>query len=157
MVYTELNNLLFINTVDVYATYSVFLAEDKPGDHSNMDALLKPSAMKTNVAVDIREVAGESYSADLKPKNQARDITLSFICHGDGKTGFLTNYKNFISFIKAGLTGKGWLAITLPEIANTTFNVFVLDCSEYSNLTYMADGMVAARFKIRFREPNPAI
>lgn len=157
MIYNELKNLLYINNVDIYDTYNVFLAEDKQGDHTNMDALLKPSAMKTNVAVDIRELPGESYSFDLKPKNQARDVTLSFICHGDGKTGFLTNYKAFIAFVKAGLNGTGWLSLTIPEIPSTTFTFFVQDCGEYNNLTYMGDGMVAARFKIRFREPDPTI
>lgn len=156
MVFTELNNLLLINNVDVYATYKVFLAEEKMGDHTNMEALLKPSSMKTNTAVDIREQAGEKYSADLKPVNQARDITLYFICHGDSKADFLNNYKSFIAFIKAGKTNTGWLDLKVAEL-DTVFKIFVVECSEYSQLTYLDDDLVAARFKVKFREPQPAI
>lgn len=156
MVFTELNNLLLINNVDVYATYKVFLAEEKMGDHTNMEALLKPSSMKTNTAVDIREQAGEKYSADLKPVNQARDITLYFICHGDSKADFLNNYKSFIAFIKAGKTNTGWLDLKVTEL-DTVFKIFVVECSEYSQLTYLDDDLVAARFKVKFREPQPAI
>ena len=156
MVFTELNNLLLINNVDVYATYKVFLAEEKMGDHTNMEALLKPSSMKTNTAVDIREQAGEKYSADLKPVNQARDITLYFICHGDSKADFLNNYKSFIAFIKAGKLNTGWLDLKVAEL-ETVFKIFVLECSEYSQLTYLDDDLVAARFKVKFREPQPVI
>lgn len=156
MVFEELNNLLLINNVDVYATYKVFLTEEKIGDHTNMEALLKPSSMKTNTAVDIREQAGEKYSADLKPVNQARDITLYFICHGDSKADFLNNYKSFIAFIKAGKTNTGWLDLKVAEL-DTVFKIFVVECSEYSQLTYLDDDLVAARFKVKFREPQPAI
>lgn len=156
MVFEELNNLLFINNVDVYATYKVFLAEDKMGDHTNLEALLKPSSLKTNTAVDIREQAGEKYSADLKPVNQARDIILDFICHGDSKANFLSNYQSFIAFIKAGKNGTGWLDLKVAEL-DTTFKIFVQECSEYSQLTYLEDDLVAARFKVKFREPQPAI
>ena len=82
MIFEELKNLLLINAIDVYATYKVFLAEEKVGEYTNLESLLKPSALKTNTAVDIREETGEKYSDDLKPKNQARDVQLNFICHG---------------------------------------------------------------------------
>ena len=112
--------------------------------------------MKTNTAVDIREEVGVKYSADLKPVNQSRDITLHFLCHGDSKTDFLNSYKSFVSFIIAGKTNTGWLDLKVAEL-DTVFKIFVLECSEYSQLTDLDEGLVAARFKVKFREPRPVI
>ena len=36
-----LKGLLYINNVDVYETYGAFLTEEKQGDTSNYDALMK--------------------------------------------------------------------------------------------------------------------
>lgn len=156
MIFNELKNLLYINDVDVYSWFKVFLAEEKVGDHTNMEALLKPSSLKANVAVDIREQTGEKYSADLKPVNQARDVTLHFLCHGDSKTDFLNNFQAFINFIKVGKNGTGWLNLKVAEL-DTIFKLFAQECSEYKQLTYISDDLVAARFSIKFREPQPAI
>lgn len=156
MVFEELNNLLLINNVDVYATYKVFLTEDKMGEHTNIESILTPSSMKTNTPVDIREQPGEKYSSDLKPVNEARDITLYFICHGDSKTDFLNNYQSFIAFIKSGKNGTGWLDLKIAEL-DIVFKIFVKQCSKYSQLTYLNDDLVAAMFKVTFREPQPVI
>lgn len=156
MTYTILLNKLLINAIDVYSVYKVFLTEESQGKQTNMSALLKASNLKTRTAVNIREEKGEKYPADLMPVNEARDVTLYFAVHGDTLAGFLSNYRSFIAFIKAGTGGKGWLNIKVAEI-DETFKMFVDECGEYEQLTYLEDGQVASRFKIKFHEPQPTI
>ena len=156
MIYEELKGLITINSIDIYSQYHAFLCESKDSEFTNYEALLKPSATKTNTAVNIREKAGEDLPSDLQPQNDARDFVLFFAIHGDGESDFYTKYTNFISFLKTGLNGTGWLDIKLTDLP-TAFHVHVKDCSDYKNLTAIDVDLVAAQFKITFHEPKPFI
>lgn len=151
----DFHNLMTINGVDPYAAYRVWLF-DKQGEQSNLDALMKPAPVKANVGVSLREQRGRKYSADLLPVTDERDFTLYFACHGDNNTDFLANYGGFISFLKQGLDGKGWLNIQLVNIPGYTFRCFVKEASSYEAKTYMDEfDVVAACFKVVFTEPQP--
>jgi hypothetical protein len=146
-----LEGLLFINETDIYVEYGAFLTEDKAGDNTNYAALLKPSAMKPYVAVSFREENGEKLPEELLPRWEARDITLQFAIIADNAATFKTNYKAFIVFLKSG-----WLDIDVPEL-DETFKMYFVSCTDYEQLTPVSATTVAAKFKVKFREPNPYI
>lgn len=145
-----LEGLLFINDIDVYVRFGAFLTEDKPGDTANYSALLKPSPLKTTKPVNFREENGEKYPEELTPASEARDVTLYFAIAAESGPDFMKKYEDFIKMLKSG-----WLNIRLPELTKV-FRMFYVSCSEYSQLTALNDGRVAARFKVKFREPSPS-
>lgn len=155
MDFTELHNLLLINTVDVYTAYRAFLVEDKKADHSNMDELLTAAPVKKPVGVSFREDNGRKYSANLKPAKDERDFTLYFAIHGDSEADFLNNYAGFINFLRNGLNNTGWLTMVVDGITGYSFKCFLKEVGKYEQLTYMDDDLVASRFKITFTEPEP--
>lgn len=151
----DFHSLMTINGIDPYVRYRAWLF-DKLGEQSNLDALMKPAPIKTNAGVNLREVKGRKYSADLLPVTDERDFTLYFACHGDNNADFLTNYAGFISFIKQGLSSTGWLSIQLTNIPGYTFHCFVKEVSAYEAKTYMDEfDVVVACFKVTFVEPEP--
>ena len=146
-----LEGLLFINDNDVYKTYGAFLSEDKAGDNTNYAALLTPPKTKTYTAVTFREQDGEKLPGKLNARFEARDFTLQFTIVADGKADFVLKYKAFVSMLKSG-----WLEIRLPEL-DKTYRVYYKECSGYDQLTTLTGTSVAAKFKVKFREPNPTI
>lgn len=151
----DFHNLMTINGTDPYVAYRVWLF-DKQGEQTNLNALLKPAAIKVNTGVSFRELPGRKYPADLAPVTDERDITLYFACHGDNDADFLANYTGFISFLKQGADGTGWLNVQLSDIPGYTFRCFVKQADAYEAKTYMNEyDVVAACFKITFTEPSP--
>lgn len=146
-----LNGLLYINDTDVYKQYGAFLCEDRSGDNSNYAALLQPAAMKAHKGVDFREQNGEKYPDTLTPALSAREVTLQFAIQAADTTAFLRQYAAFLAFVKSG-----WLNLRLPELERT-FRMFYLSAMEYKQLTPLGNGDVAAKFKLKFREPQPFI
>jgi hypothetical protein len=144
-----LDGLLLINGVDVWQEYGVFLSEDKAGDYTNYTALLKPAAMKPHVAVAFREENGERLPDNLLMRSEARDVTLYFAIMAADAATFITNYAAFVQFLKGG-----WLEIEVPETGRT-FRMYCAACSDYSQLTPLDGDAVGARFKVKFREPEP--
>ena len=150
-----LGGKMYINDTDVWTKYGVFLAEKKRGDRNNLKAIMTPSKTKTHVAVDIREEDGEKYSSELDVKNQARDVKLCFALYADTRKEWLSQYKAFIDFLKAG--DKGWLVLYFPDI-ELKLTVFFKEGSDYEPLTYLwREGKQASRFYVTFREPKPVI
>ncbi|GAB6010796.1 hypothetical protein [Viscerimonas tarda] len=145
-----LEGLLLINETDVYEEYGAFLCEDKAGDHANYSALLKPAAMKPYVSVAFREENGERLPDELLPASEARDVTLQFAIIAESATDFMEKYTGFVLFLKAG-----WLDVDVPETGKV-FRMYCASCSNFDQLTDLDDGTVAARFSIKFREPNPS-
>jgi hypothetical protein len=146
-----LKGLLLINGTDVYLEYGAFLMEDRVSDHTNYTALLRPANMKSYVAVSFRDENGEKLPAQLTPCSEARDVTLQFAIIADSATSFKTKYKGFIQFLKSG-----WLNVNVTELG-TTFKMYFAACSDYEQLTSVAATSVAAKFKVKLREPNPSI
>lgn len=149
----DYKNLLFINGKDVFAEYGAYLAEKKESEHKNYDSLMKPSAAKANVPVDYREENGERHPDDLAPAFEARDVELRFAIIAPDTNSFLDQYFDFIRALKMG--DKGWLLFRFPELNNLTFKMFYKDSTEWEQLTFFEDGMVAAYVRVKFREPNP--
>lgn len=54
---------LYINNLDAYATYGVFLANDRGGTYDNLSALMTPPPVKKYTTVDYRERDGEEVDA----------------------------------------------------------------------------------------------
>lgn len=145
-----LEGLLYINDKDVYTTYKAFLCEDKDGDFSNYAALLKPPAMKPYTSVATREIDGEKLPQTLTPAIEPRDVVLQFALCAPDKASFISAHRNFIDMLRSG-----WLNFYLPEL-NKIYKMVYLSCTDYSQLTPFA-GEVAAKFKVKFREPKPVI
>jgi hypothetical protein len=141
--------LLLINGVDVCAQYGAFLSEDKASDHTNYAALMKPAGMKPYIAVSFREENGERLPDALNAKSEARDVTLQFAIIAEEATSFMQKYSGFIQFLKSG-----WLNINLPELSKT-FRMYFVSCAGYDQITAISNTEVAAKFKVKFREPNP--
>lgn len=146
-----LSGLLFINSNDVYNAYGAFLAEDNAGDHTNYSALLAPPKMKAYTAVSFREHDGEKLPANLTPAFEARDVTLQFAIVSAGKADYIRKYKDFLTLLKSG-----WLDIRLPELSKT-YRMYYKESSGYDQLTQLDEETVAAKFKVKFREPVPTI
>lgn len=152
---TVLEGKILINGTDIWKEYGAFLVEERRGGRENLNAIMTPSKTKSHVAVNIREENGEKYSNKLVVANEARDVTLYFALFADTREEWLTRYRAFISFLKAG--ENGWLDITFPEL-DMTLHVFYQDCPGYKSLTYLwQEGKHAGRFRVKFREPQPAL
>ena len=151
----DFHGLMTINGVDPYVLYRVWLF-DKMGEHSNINALLKPAPIKVNNPINFREVPGRQYPTDLKPITDEREFTLNFACHGDNDADFILNYFNFITFLKSGATNTGWLTIQLANIPSLSFKCFVKSPDSYDSKTYMDEkDIVVGTFKVIFTEPEP--
>lgn len=146
-----LEGLLYINDVDVFTTYGAFLCEDQDKDNTNYAELMKPATMKPYVSVDFREQDGEKLPDELIPRFEPRDITLQFAIVAVDKADFLTKYSAFVTMLRAG-----WISLNLPEL-DKTFRMYYVNCSQWDQITPFDDGDVVAKFKIKFREPIPAV
>lgn len=150
-----LEGLVLINNTDIWTEYGVFLVEDKRGGMENLTAILTPSKVKADTAVNIRELDGEKYSAVLTPRNEARDVTLHFALYNKTKAGWMKKYFDFVNFLKRGK--DGWLEMTFPQL-EVTLRVKYADCTKFTPLTYLwREGVHAGKFKVKFREPVPVI
>lgn len=149
-----MTQLLYINGLDAYATWGVFLAEDKPSERRNYAQLLTPPPTKARQAVSFAEEDGERLPRDLAPAHDARDLTLTFALTAPSKSAFLTRYSAFLQALKTGQ--KGWLELRLTELAKT-YTLYYLSASSYRQLTPLEGGAVAALIDIKFREPKPTI
>ena len=144
-----LKGLLYVNNVDVYEEYGVFLTEDASGKHDNYSALLTSPRTKPYVAVNFREDNGEKLPTVLPdPAFEARDVTLYFAIIADVASSFKARYFAFINFLKSG-----WLEMRLTEL-NRNYKMYYLECPGHEQITDF-EGQVAARFKVKFREPVP--
>uniref|UniRef100_UPI004025549B hypothetical protein n=1 Tax=Parabacteroides distasonis TaxID=823 RepID=UPI004025549B len=150
-----LGGLVLVNAIDIWREYGVFLVEDKRGGMENLAAILTPSKVKAETAVDIREEDGEKYSAVLTPRNEARDVTLHFALYNRTKAGWMKQYFAFVNFLKQGK--GGWLDINFPQL-ELQLRVKYADCTKFTPLTYLwREGVHAGKFKVKFREPVPVI
>lgn len=150
-----LGGLVVVNGTDIWEEYGAFLTEEKRGGMDNLTAILTPSKAKEDTAVNIREEQGEKYSAVLAPRNEPRDVTLSFAMVNKTQSGWMKNYFAFVNFLKQGK--DGWLDITLTQLS-LTLHVKYTDSTKFTPLTYLwKEGVHAGRFKVKFREPVPII
>ncbi|WP_304961388.1 hypothetical protein [uncultured Duncaniella sp.] len=146
-----MNGLLYINGRDVWSDFGAWLTEEKEGDTKNYSALQKPPATKSHVAVSFREQDGEKLPKRLVQKWEPRDIALKFAVAAADRESFIARRDAFVSFLKDG--SDGWLDMRVPELGRT-YRIYYKDCSDYEHLEDIG-GMVAARFTVVFREPNP--
>lgn len=146
-----LKGLLYINNVDVYETYGAFLTEEKQEDTTNYDALMKPSEVKEQEEVSIKERDGVELPAELIQSLKARDVSLKFAISAQDKASFLSNYMAFLEMLRKG--NKGWLDVYLPEL-DMHFAFYYKSADKYKQLTDF-DGQVMGRFTVVFREPKP--
>ena len=150
-----LSGLVLINGIDIWKKYGVFLAEERRGRMDNLTAILTPSKAKADTAVNIREEQGEKYSSTLTPRNEPRDVTLTFALYNKTQAGWMKNYFDFINFLKLG--NGGWTDISFTQL-DLTLHVKYSDSSGFTPLTYIwKEGVHAGRFKVKFREPVPII
>ncbi len=147
-----LNGLLMINDIDPWVEYGAFLVEDKPGDMKNYSELLKPSAVKSQKEVSLREHDGVKVPDEIVQTWEARDVTLQFCIFAADRKEFHERYSGFVNMLRTG--EKGWLDIYLPELSRH-FRMYYKECSEYKQLTDF-EGEVAGRFSVKLREPNPS-
>ena len=141
---------VYINDTDIYTEFGAFLSEQRKGAKENSKSIFTPSKLKKQVAVDFREKPGEKYPKNLMNVNEARDVTLTFCIYAKTKADWLSKYKAFITFIKAG-----WLDFYFPSIDHR-MRMFYKSCSGFSPISYIwVEGVQAAHFKIVFREPSP--
>lgn len=147
-----LEGLLYINDVDVYKEYGVFLAEKAQDGHENYDALLAPSDTKEQTAVNIREEDGEKLPDTLVVTFKPRDVTLYFAVNAGSRAEFLKRRSDFLAFLRKGR--GGWLDFHLPE-AGRTFRFYLKSFPSWEQLAF-GEEFSAARFQVTFREPKPA-
>lgn len=135
---------------DVFEEFGVFLTEEREGEFSNYSELLTPPAMKPYTEVNFREENGVRLPDELPtPCYEARDVNLSFALIAESNADWVAKYSNFLTLLKSG-----WLQLEVPELGKT-FRLYYKECSQYTQLTRIEVGVVAAKLKIRFREPNP--
>lgn len=150
-----LSGLVLMNGTDIWTEYGAFLCEDKRGEMSNLTAILTPSKAKTDVAVDFREANGEKYSDVLTPRNEARDVTLSFALYAETKAQWTARYMAFVNFLKQGK--DGWLSVEFPQLG-LTLRLKYSETTSFTPLTYLwTEGVHAGKFRVKFREPEPVV
>lgn len=152
-----LSGLALFNGIDIWTEYGVFLCEDKQGDRKNQNALMRPSKLKSETAVNIREESGEKYSTVLNPRNEPRDLSLQFALYNSTQAGWISKYVAFINFLKQGK--DGWLDMEFPQLG-LTLHVRYTDCDSFDSWTPLwvpGLGVYANKFTIKFREPVPII
>ncbi len=150
-----IGGLFFINGVDVWKEYGVFLTEEKEGGRENQTAILTPSKVKSHTAVNIREEDGEKYSKKLTVANEARDMTLTFALYAPSRSEWFSKYRSFIAFLKQG--EDGWLTLYYPQL-DLRQKVYYKESSGFKPLTSLwRDSVQASRFRVKFREPVPVI
>lgn len=150
---TILKGLLYINDEDVYEKYGAFLTEEREGEFSNYEELLKPPAMKAYTAVAFREEDGEELPDVLpSPRFEARDVTLYFALVAPTRAEWLQKYAFFVAFLKTG-----WLNINVKELGKT-YKMYYKQCSQYTQVTPLENGkVVAGKLKVVLREPKPVV
>ena len=150
-----LGGLTIINGRDIWEDFGAFLTEEKRGGMENLSALLTPSRGKKDTAVSMREEHGERYSATLTPANEPRDVELRFAIYNPTRAGWIRAYMGFVQYLKKG--NDGWLDMEFPQL-ELRLRVKYTDCGKLSPLTYLwREGVQAARFRVKFREPVPII
>lgn len=155
---TLLSGLLTINGTDAYTEWGVFLTEDKPGDMENLKQILAPAGLKAQTGVNISTEAGRRYSDSLDLQQDERDVTLYFAQYALSRQEWFDNYRSFLTALKAGYdeTHKGWLRLGLPTLG-ITMTLFMTGVTQVTPLTYLwQTGVQAAKYKIRFKEPEPS-
>lgn len=149
------SGLFFVNGIDVWTRFGVFLTEEKKNGRDNLTAILSASKTKKHTAVNIRENNGEKYPYTLVVANEARSVILHFALYAPTKSEWLKRYLEFISFLKTG--EDGWLTLYFPQL-DITIRGFYQDSSDFKPLTYLwREGVQASHFKIKFWEPEPII
>ena len=130
---------LYINNLDAYATYGVFLANDRGGTYDNLSALMTPPPVKKYTTVDYRERDGEEVDVTL-PRYEARDVSLRFAMVAESELDFRTRYKAFVDVTE---TGK-------------TYRLYYQSCPGMVMRTRLrTTGRLAAMWTVKFREPKP--
>lgn len=144
-----LTGLLYINEVDAWTRYGVFLSEERAAESSNYSTLLALPSMKPHKAISYREEDGERLPSTLDCRFEARDMTLHMTLIAGSKEEFLSRHRAFIGLLKSG-----WLTLRLPEL-NRSYRIYYLSGGDYKQLTSLEGDLVAAQFSIRLREPQP--
>lgn len=146
-----MEGLLYINGIDTYLEYGVFLAEDSEDGTFNYSNLLSLPAMKEYTAVNIREENGEKLPEQLPdPCYQPRDLELQFAIEAHNSNDFLLRRSKFIKMLCAG-----WVSMRIPEL-DRTYKLYYRSTTPYSQIVPLGhlQGDVA-KFKVKFREPQP--
>lgn len=144
--------LLYINGVDAYTGYGVFLAEKKAGELTNYEALMTPSSTKEHVALNYKDRDGEQLPKKLAHKLEPRDIELRFAIVGTSLSDYLAKRRAFVSMLIEG--DNGWLTLRLPELGHD-FKVYFKGVTEWEQLTLSKEGKTVAMVTVKFREPEP--
>jgi len=140
---------LYINNLDAYTTYGVFLAKDRGGTYDNLSALMTPPPAKRHTTVDYRERDGEEVIVE-EVRFEARDVSLHLAMVTDDEQEFRTRYKNFIDVLRSGL-----LNVRVSEIGKT-YRLYYLSCPGVVMRTRLrTSGKLAAMWTVKFREPKP--
>ena len=128
---------LYINNLDAYTEYGVFLAKDRGGTYDNISVLMTPPPAKKHTTIDYRECDGE-------------EVDVSGVRFVDGEQEFRTKYKNFIDVLKSGM-----INMRVTETGKT-YKFYYQSCPGMVMKTRLkTTGKLAAMWTIKFREPKP--
>ena len=140
---------LYINNLDAYTEYGVFLAKDRGGTYDNISVLMRPPPAKKHTTIDYRECDGEEVDVS-GVRFEARDVSLRFAMIVDGEQEFRTKYKNFIDVLKSGM-----INMRVTETGKT-YKFYYQSCPGMVMKTRLkTTGKLAAMWTIKFREPKP--
>ena len=140
---------LYINNLDAYTEYGVFLAKDRGGTYDNISVLMTPPPAKKPTTIDYRECDGEEVDVS-GVRFEARDVSLRFAMIVDGEQEFRTKYKNFIDVLKSGM-----INMRVTETGKT-YKFYYQSCPGMVMKTRLkTTGKLAAMWTIKFREPKP--
>ena len=140
---------LYINHLEAYATYGVFLANDRGGTYDNLSALMTPPPVKKYTTVDYRERDGEEVDVTL-PRYEARDVSLRFAMVAESELDFRTRYKAFVDVLRSGT-----LNVRVTETGKT-YRLYYQSCPGMVMRTRLrTTGRLAAMWTVKFREPKP--
>ena len=146
----DLTGYMVINGKDAWTEYSAFLCEDRPEDSTNVTELLKPPEMKEYTAVDFRERNGEELPQQLPlPRCKPRDLTLYLAVYAPSLSGCEARR---LALMQALI--QGWVTLRVKGIS-IEYRLYYKSATPADILTDAFDGSTVARWKMKFREPEP--
>ena len=132
---------LLINGKDAYTTWGIRMGS------GFIDVLAAPSPLKEFVSNKSRLEDGKRVVVNA-PKQEERDIALTFTIEGSTKIDYNSKKKAFISELY-----KGKVSIQIPENGDEVYHLIYTG----KNVTYSQNiSQTFGKITCKFNEPNPA-
>lgn len=135
-----LKGQLYINDMDAYTTWGIFLEE------TALSALMTPAPNKEFISNKYRSKDGKTVIKH-NPRLDEREIMITFNMTAKDADTFMANYAKFCEEVLA----KGELVIRTRFQPNVWYRCIYLSCTQFSQFI-----QEMAKFSLKLNEPDPS-